>query len=93
MGQKLPPWVIERQMMHARALARRQQELKRSMQDNAEYQQRKAMNTDAKMMSAIERLALNIREFNNQLKGTDTSFDVAKQKALLLANKMLRDKK
>lgn len=66
--------------------------LKDRMEANAEYQRRKAMTKDEKLIDARNRMAKNLHEFNQHKEATP-SFDKAEKKANEILNRAVHDNK
>lgn len=63
--------------------------LKRKMDENAEYQKRKAMSQDEKTRGAIDRMAGSIKEFNEKAKGKTLTDEECRKEARRIASKAL----
>ena len=63
--------------------------LKKRMDDNAEYQRRKAMPQEEKTRGAIDRMAKGIKEFNEKARGKILTDDQCQAEARRIAKKAL----
>lgn len=75
----------------SRAAQSARQGLKQRMENNAEYQKRKAMSKDEKAASAIDRMTQSVQTFVEHTTGRKPTHEEAKKEALRIARKALGD--
>lgn len=78
---------IQAEMVQASRATRRN--LKRKMEENAEYQRRKAMPQAEKTRGAIDRMAKSIKEFNEKAKGKTLTHEQCMAEARRIAKRAL----
>lgn len=74
-----------------RAARSARQGLQQKMENNAEYQRRKAMSKDEKAASAIDRMTQSVQTYVEQTTGRKPSHEEARKEALRIARKALSD--
>lgn len=84
-------FLAEKERIRTFQLMQKKMQLDQKLKANAEYQRRSRMTPSERARDAMERLARNIKQFNDASKTTVSSYEDALAKAKEIAHKADRD--